>query len=767
MLRVLSPFVLGLAVCPYLSPLVLPNKGLLLTTVSFYLLGTRSSWLLRSYRLRCWSGLLAGITCLLLGLQIGSDEKRLRGSNPNQKQGIETWKGSVLFRTLQAPTFSEGESPWANVQARILTHGPSPGKWVEEASGLSGQKVMLRIQGIDSLQPGSLLVCALALERPKAAEHPVDFHQRRYLASQGIFWQGRLDSCQYLTLEQGKGLRQAINRLRTFSLSALHRSVRDQQSAGVLAALCLGWKEELSQEDLQAFSRAGTLHILAVSGMHVGLVFLLLQKLLSFLFLRLHQPTLTRIAESLLALAGVWTFVLVSGAPPSAMRAGLLFSLMGLSRILHRKSAGKNAWASTAFLLLLLQPGLLYSVGFQLSFSAVAGILWTYPWFRNKFLFKGWLGRQLGDLLALSMAAQVGCLALSWHYFGQFPVYFLLGNLVGVPLVGMFLLGAALLIVLPPWPITLAFADLLSWLVQGWLTLMERAGNLPGALLNLPHLPALATLLLLLSTLWYFGKMEAARGSRWGHTGPALLLLLVMGWTSWRGGHRSRGEWLVASHQAGQLQLELVAGHQVLRILGQQGPVSEAARWRAATVPRFQPANEFQTEDPPTIGHPERGLLPLRAGSTAIQVFSGAPDLGFPEEGFVLVLGGWPETSKKASIQSADPVRDAAVAVQDAAAPVKDARLPDALVQHSLWYGKRPDYVLLSPILSRRQRQTWLAWCQQQGTPCTPLPRYGSREWRLPKSEIFGFEQDSANLGSGDSPSLKPVKPLRNTRYPK
>lgn len=698
MLRVLVPFVVGLAACPFIAEHDYPATAFSWIAVILFAAGTRCAPLVRAYRLRWWSGLLAGVACLSLGIDAGMREQSL------QTDSYGAWnagtEGIFLVRTLQAPNFSGNSSAWASVQACILVQGPSPEIDGSRKNLLNGQKIALNIKGIVALPPGSLLLCALSAERPPGAIHPVDFNQRAYLASQSVYWQARMDSSQYRILEQGHGLRSAIERLRGHSLAALERSVSDAQAGAVLSALSLGWKEELDRESLLAFSKAGTLHILAVSGMHVGLVYVLLQKIISALLMHVRKPLLKRWGEGLFALGGVWSFVLLSGAPPSAMRAGLLFSLMALSRLVHRKGGGKNAWASTALLLLLVQPSLLYSVGFQLSFSAVAGILWTYPWFRKRLALNGWLGKHLGDLVALSLAAQLGCLSLSWYYFGQFPVYFLLGNLVGVPLVGFFLLCSATLIVLPACFITEALGQVLSSFVHGWMDAMERVGNLPGALLTLPQLPALAALAIFLSMLWWFSDSLDGRKTRLHVRGASLLLLVAVVWMAYRTEQRNRGQWLVASCRADQCRLEVVAGGKVLPVLGQTGPPSKAARWRGAKVPAFN-QDQAQTRAPVVFyGHPEHGLLPLKIGHCPIQQYTGQNEQAFPDKGIVLVQDGWPQTFKNHSIQ-----------------------------QDSIWYGESVQQILLSPTLTKRQRQVWLTWSRTCSVPCEALPRYGSREW--------------------------------------
>lgn len=702
MLRVLIPFVIGLAACPFLAEEHFPAEATCYAAVLLFAAGTRYSPLVRAYPLRWWSGLFAAIACLVLGITLGLNEQLLRQGHADAAANSISWKGTCLVKTLQTPNFSGNGSPWASVQARVLSQGPSPGKKLAPAFALNGQKILLSVKGMDTLLPGSTLLCALAVERPSKASHPVDFDQRAYLASQSVYWQARLDSSQYQVWEEGHGLREAVQRLRTHSLNALERSVPDAQAGAVLSALSLGWKEELDQESLLAFSRAGTLHILAVSGMHVGLVYVLLQKLVSFLLARLRKPIWKRWGEGVLAIGGVWLFVLLSGAPPSAMRAGLLFSLMALSRLVHRKGGGKNAWASTAFLLLLLQPSLLYSVGFQLSFSAVAGILWTYAWFRQRLVMKGWLGKHLGDLLALSLAAQLGCLSLSWYYFGQFPVHFLLGNLVGVPLVGFFLFCSAILIAVPSCLLTHALGQILVCLVHGWLDAMERVGNLPGALMSLPQLPAMATLAMFVSIIWWFSLNQDERQNRLPGRGAALMLLMALVWAAYRAEHRHRGEWLVANCRADHCRLEIVAGGKILPILGQTGPPSKAARWRGAKIPAFN-RNNPQDGAPATVyGHPEYGLLPLQFGPYLIQRFTGQEEQPFPNQGVVLVQDGWP------------PRQDELTTTQD-----------------SVWYGKSPGQILLVPTLTKRQRQVWLSWCRMQLLPCEVLPKYGSREWRL------------------------------------
>lgn len=224
-------------------------------------------------------------------------------------------------------------------------------------------------------------------------------------------------------------------RLRARLIEALQASFPGAGPAQtVLEALLLGYTRGLDPETRAVFQLTGTAHILAVSGLHVGLV-------LTFslwLLVRLLPPGKDRHPlTTALLLAMMWFYGLLTGGSPPAMRAVIMGSLALIARSAYLRYDALNALGAAAFLQLLVDPLLLSDAGFGLSYLAVLGILaWYGPLqtFLASLAKIPYVGSSVKDLVAISLAAQAGTFGLSWALFGQFPLYFLLSNLVAVPL---------------------------------------------------------------------------------------------------------------------------------------------------------------------------------------------------------------------------------------------------------------------------------------------------------------------------------------------
>lgn len=234
---------------------------------------------------------------------------------------------------------------------------------------------------------------------------------------------------------------------------------------GVLSALTVGDKDELSDDIVETYSVAGASHVLALSGLHIGLLYGLLWLLLCPLWKRWGwlKPFLL-----LLIIAFLWGFAFLTGLSSSVVRSVIMFSLLALASLQPEKPLTLNTLAATAFLMLLYNPTWLFDVGFQLSFSAVAAILLVQPRLyalcrvKNRFL------RYVWGLLTVSVAAQLGTAPLVILYFSRFSTHFLLTNLWVIPMVTLILYSAVFMLMLTPFPLLQhAFASVVEMLI-GW-----------------------------------------------------------------------------------------------------------------------------------------------------------------------------------------------------------------------------------------------------------------------------------------------------------
>lgn len=255
--------------------------------------------------------------------------------------------------------------------------------------------------------------------------------------------------------------------------------LQQPESRQLARAIILGDRDEFSDALNEAYQASGAVHVLAVSGLHVGLVAGMVMGLLGLFLRRKRQFPL----RAILATALVWAYIALTGAADSAVRAGVLFSVILLGRSLSRQAASLNLLATAVFLLLLVSPWMIHHIGFQLSVFAVGGILFFQP-----MIYRAWyppdrLSAWAWSLFAVTLAAQLGTLMLSLFHFHRFPVYFLLSGLFVVPLASLFLsVGVATLALHHLSPDLAAWAGrLLEFLAEWMNALVLGISNLPGA----------------------------------------------------------------------------------------------------------------------------------------------------------------------------------------------------------------------------------------------------------------------------------------------
>ena len=207
----------------------------------------------------------------------------------------------------------------------------------------------------------------------------------------------------------------------------------EEDELALVGALTLGYKEDLDPEVKHRFQASGAAHILAVSGLHTGIIYGVLLWLLT-LGGRLKPQYENRIGRCLISLViitAMWGYALLTGMTPSVVRAVLMVTMVEVGRMLRRQALSLNTIAAAAVLILLVRPSDLWSVSFQLSFAATAAIVVLYP----KFRYNGIpIFRYFLSLIIVSLAAQIGTLPLTVYYFGQISTYFLLTNLIVLPI---------------------------------------------------------------------------------------------------------------------------------------------------------------------------------------------------------------------------------------------------------------------------------------------------------------------------------------------
>ncbi|VAW14579.1 DNA internalization-related competence protein ComEC/Rec2 [hydrothermal vent metagenome] len=295
--------------------------------------------------------------------------------------------------------------------------------------------------------------------------NPNQFDYRAYLKGLGIYHQIRLNTANHFVLENSSKTIYGVAAAFRNTISAKLREANfGKDELGIIQALLLGQRNDISEATYTNYKNAGAVHILAVSGLHIGILLLLLD-----FFLRpIERLPKGKTLKLVTIVALLWGFAFLAGLSASVVRAVTMFSFVAYALYLNRPSNTFNILALSMFaILLVFNPMLLFQVGFQMSYAAVIAIVRVYPllqrlWFpKNKIVLKVW------QLLSVSIAAQLGVLPISLFYFHQFPGLFFVSNLLIVPFLGL-ILGMGILV------IVLALLNSLpAFLVDGYDSLIR------------------------------------------------------------------------------------------------------------------------------------------------------------------------------------------------------------------------------------------------------------------------------------------------------
>lgn len=293
-----------------------------------------------------------------------------------------------------------------------------------------------------NLKYGDQIGIHVLLQKIPAPTNPHAFDYQQYLHYKNINYQAFVKDTDWRILGKNKGhpILKTAFQFRNNFIEILRKHLPEGNQFSVGSALILGYKDEITQEIRSAYAGTGAMHVLAVSGLHVGLIFLILNTLLK-IFPR--QQFSWKVFRVTLLLLGIWSFAILTGGSPSVLRASTMFSFVTIGMNLRQSTNIYNTLAGSAFLLLFYNPFLLMNVGFQMSYLAVIGIVYFQPKIASRWVIQNRLGNYLWQLVAVSIAAQLMTLPLSLYYFHQFPCFFWLSGLIVVPAAG-FILAAGL-----------------------------------------------------------------------------------------------------------------------------------------------------------------------------------------------------------------------------------------------------------------------------------------------------------------------------------
>ena len=294
-----------------------------------------------------------------------------------------------------------------------------------------------------ALKPADEIIFYAWMQPFRNFGNPDDFDYVRYMKIKGFAGSAYIPESDWQkTGRQSRAIAPQSQLLRAKALTRYRSLIDNQDACAFIAALTLGYRGDLSDDIQKAFRASGTAHVLAVSGLHVGIIYVMIGLMFSFL----GKSGWRFILRQSLVILTLWSYVFLAGGSASVMRAAIMLSFFCLGNMINQRGFTYNTLAAAAFFILLFNPFSLFDISFQMSFGAVAAILYFQPKLYPLYKPKGRMKKYGWDLFTVSAAAQLGVFPLVLYYFGTFPTWFFVTNLLVVPLIGTILYAAAALV---------------------------------------------------------------------------------------------------------------------------------------------------------------------------------------------------------------------------------------------------------------------------------------------------------------------------------
>lgn len=493
-LRILWPFALGIWCFVSFPTFRLMPSALIFIALTLFFIAVLASRFCTKPRLNWIFGVV--ISCYLFCAGFAMTQAHDVSIQKTYFRNFEADANCYVARVYDCPTEKENS-------LKVILDLDSQYSDSSELRTVSG-KIMAYFQKSDAamqLRYGDLIAFPLPIGEVSAPKNPEEFDYRDYLFRKGITGQIYLKADDWVDLEANKAnpLYAFSYRFRDVLLRSLQRCGLEGDEFGVAAAILLGYDDSLPAEVRQNYVAAGSMHILCVSGMHVGIIYLLASLLLSFLNRKKWQKTF----KQLLLLALIWFYAMIAGLSPSIMRSALMISFVIFGELLHRKGFAINSIAASALVLLCINPNNLFEIGFLLSYVAVVGIVLLqkpiYGWFcfKNKLLDKVW------EITAVALAAQFATMPFTLFYFHQFTVYFWLSNLFMTPISFLVIMGGMILLLVSWIPyINIAVGYLVWGAVYLMNTLIAWVESLPLSIIKGIYINGMEFTMLLLLFLF-------------------------------------------------------------------------------------------------------------------------------------------------------------------------------------------------------------------------------------------------------------------------
>ena len=363
----------------------------------------------------------------------------------------------------------------------------------------------------EELQVGEKIRFDAVVKNPANRGNPAEFDVAHYMRVKGVTGTVFLPVGAWRSVGFAeKGVAMLALALRAKVVAMYEKLGFEGDELSLLSAFSVGERRGFSDTLRDAYACAGLSHILALSGLHLGIFYMVLLFVFSFA----GNARRVVVVRELVVILLLWAFAFVAGLSSSVVRAAILFTLVSIGRCLRRDASSLNSLAFAGVVMLLFEPRLLFDVGFQLSFSAVAAVLLWVPCVQRLLRVDehGGLYGFFASLMAVSLVAQIGVLPFVWYYFGSFPVYFLLANIFVVPFASVLMSAVVLLWVLAFAPLLqIPVAWFLSIALKGMNGFVEFVASLPGSSLVLPEIGVPGACLVALSVALLFMSLASRK----------------------------------------------------------------------------------------------------------------------------------------------------------------------------------------------------------------------------------------------------------------
>lgn len=330
-------------------------------------------------------------------------------------------------------------------------------------------KIMLYLQksnAAKALRYGDRIIIHTSVNELRGPQNPFEFDYRDFLNLKAIYAQAYADSSSWKISSTGHGwaILRFAKKVRRHFLESVNLWNLPESQAAITKALLLGYRYDIDDNTLKAYASAGAMHVLAVSGLHVGIVYTMAGYMLFFL-MRIKRGALVK---SIVLIFLLWMFALITGMSASVVRSATMFTFVAAGTALKRHTSIYNTILGSAIILLIFKPTYLFEVGFQLSYAAVFGIVWIQPRLASLFRPSTKFVKLFWDITTVSIAAQLATFPFGLYYFHQFPTLFLVSNLIVIPVVTALMYLGLLLLVLSNFGLFLfPLIKVYSWLL--WL----------------------------------------------------------------------------------------------------------------------------------------------------------------------------------------------------------------------------------------------------------------------------------------------------------